>query len=282
LEVFRPGDALFESTQLYDRMAIFAESLGLSPAEYAIFADPDPLAKWYELYGYETAAEATTIATDADTGQRIDLNSAKALSRRLGVTYKELAEIVRTGFVNPKLGGLVILYKLGVTVQDVLFYKDHRSLLAQNPATLSKDDQKRLEEIRAFEQKLDQVTTEYASSGFNAKIWLDMALQNSAFDRILVLVDPDPGCNFDLTTLRYSNGEDADEIAFVKINLFVRLWRRLGWTIEETDRALQVFIPKNKPFEKDNLDKQPLRTALVYLAHLEAWTNACILASRVA
>ncbi|MDH4137551.1 MAG: Tc toxin subunit A, partial [Anaerolineae bacterium] len=43
------------------------------------------------------------------------LKSAKALSRRLSVTYKEIVEIVQTGFVNPKLNELIILYKLGVT-----------------------------------------------------------------------------------------------------------------------------------------------------------------------
>ena len=88
------------------------------------------------------------------------------------------------------------------------------------------------------------------------------------FGDILVLADPDAGCDFDLTTLRYADGDPADDIAFLRINLFVRLWRALGWTIEETDRALQVFVPKSAPFEKANLSKQPLRTALIYLAHL--------------
>ena len=59
-------------------------------------------------------------------------------------------------------------------------------------------------------------------------------------------------------------------IAFLKINLFVRLWRKLGWSIEETDRALQAFVPKSAPFETAHLAKQPLKTALIYLAHLKA------------
>ena len=109
------------------------ESLGLSSAELAIFTDADPLPTWYELYGFKTAAEATTTATDATTGQRIDLNSAKALSRRLGVTYKEIVEIVQTGFVNPKLAKLGVLYKLGVSIHDARFYLDHKGLLTTGP-----------------------------------------------------------------------------------------------------------------------------------------------------
>jgi hypothetical protein len=273
LESLRSGDELFVPTQSYDRAAVFMESLGLSPSETAIFTNPDPLTNWYELYGYATGAEATTEDTDATSGQRIDLNSAKTLSRRLGVTYKELVEIIQTGFVNPKLTDLVILYKLGVTIQDVLFYRDHKALLFQDPDTLTLDDQKRREEVQGFEQRIE--TNQYSATGFDAGAWLNTALQDRAFDDILVLVDPDAGCDFDRTTLRYAfrqvEGEQrADAIAFLKINLFVRLWRTLGWTIEETDRALQTLVPKNTPFDAAHLFRSPLQTALIYMAHLKA------------
>ncbi len=291
LEVFRRSDEVFAPAQPFDRASIFMESLGLSPAEVAIFADPDPLAKWHELYGFATAAEATTEATDAATDQRIDLNSAKTLSRRLGVTYKEIAEIVQTGFVNPKLEKLVFLYKLGVTIQDASFYKDHKTFFEQNKDLLGKErnplsaaDRLRFDalsqknpktqktgwedllEVRAFEQRLQELSDE-----FNVPlVQLEAQLQALPFNGVLVLADPDAGCNFDLTTLRYANGDRADAIAFLRINLFVRLWPKLGWSIEETDRALQVLVPKNAPFETARLAKQPLKTALIYLAHLNA------------
>ncbi|HYN20361.1 MAG TPA: hypothetical protein VE078_05335, partial [Thermoanaerobaculia bacterium] len=269
LDAFRPGEELFVPAQPFNRASIAIESLGLSPAEYALFTDPAPLARWHELYGYPSDAEATTVATDAATGQRIDLNSAKALSRRLGVTYKELVEIVQTGFVNPKLGELTILYKLGVTVQDVLFYEAHRGLLAQAPGSLSADDLQRRDEAAAFEMRLGELTEEHAPSGFDAKAWLNGALAADVFDDVLVLADPDAGCDFDRTTLRYAGGQAADAIAFLRINLFVRLWRKLGWTVEETDRALQAFVPKNAPFDAAHLAQSPLATALLYLAHLK-------------
>src|SRR5262249_431670 len=46
----------------------------------------------------------------------------------------------------------------------------------------------------------------------------------------------------------------------------------LGWSIEETDRALTPFIPASAPFDGTaaNFAKRPLRTALIYLAHLKA------------
>ncbi|MCI0702938.1 MAG: Tc toxin subunit A [Planctomycetia bacterium] len=265
LEVFRPSDTLFAPTQPFDRASIFVESLGLSPAEFAIFTDPNPIPKWFELYGFATAAEATTVATDATTGQRIDLNSAKALSRRLGVTYKALVEIIETGFVNPKLATLGILDKLKVSIRDVRFYLDNKALISQNPATLTTENkQKRLEAV-AFDKELKKLAVEFQVP----LAQLEAELQAIPFASVLVLADPDAGCNFDLTTLRYANGNAADDIAFLRINLFVRLWRKLGWTIEETDRALCALVPKNAPFEAAHLAKLPLKSALIHLAHLK-------------
>src|SRR5690606_35083741 len=65
------------------------------------------------------------------------------------------------------------------------------------------------------------------------------------------------------------DGSPAEPIAFLRINLFVRLWRKLGWSIDETDRALQVFVPATTPFATEHLGRQPLKSALIYLAHLK-------------
>ncbi|MCU0543437.1 MAG: neuraminidase-like domain-containing protein [Oscillatoriaceae cyanobacterium Prado104] len=267
LEVLRPTDELFPTTtkpRLYYRSAIWAESLGISPSEYSIFTNFDVL-KWYELYGYATANDATVVAED-ENGQRTDLNSAKSLSRRLGVSYKELVDLVRTEFVNPELEQLVIMRKLrldtddsGIDIEDVLRYKGQ----AGYPALTS-------DELAAFQQRLQKLTAKFARSGFNAKTWLDNAWNDGKFNQILVLFDRDAGCNFDLTTLRYANGNPANNLVFLKLNLFVRLWRKLGWTIGELDRALQVFIPaKMRPLTGMNIGAA-FKTALVYLAHLKA------------
>ena len=264
LEAFRPNDDLFAPAQTFDRAAIFAESLRISPSETAILTNPDPLATWYELFGFTSDAAARTEAIDANTGQRIDLNSAKALARRLGVTYKEITEIVQTGFVNPELTKLSLLYKLEVSIADARFYEAHKALLPQDPATLSPDDQKTRLEVEAFAQKLTRFATV-----FNVPVaQLHTALQAIPFDRVLILTDPDAGCNFDLTTLQYSDGTKADPIAFLRINLFVRLWRNsVGVSRRRT--ALQSFVPRNTPFEAAHLAQQPVRTALIYLAHLK-------------
>ena len=246
----------------------FAEQLGIGAAEYRLFTDPQLLDRWFELYGFADAATATTVATDPDTGQRVDLNSAKALARRLGLSYQELAQCLQTGFVNPLLPPLVIFHKLDVGVADVLTYAKNKALEGQDESKLSADEKRRLDEARAFEARLDELDARFAAAGFHVRDWLDHALGANAFDRILVLADPDAGCDFDATTVRYAGGAAADAIAFLRLSLFVRLWRKLGWTLDETDAALRAFVPKNVPFDEAHVADAPLRAALVYLAHL--------------
>lgn len=298
------GDRLV-SRPLDHRAAIFMEFLGLSSTEVEIFADPDPLPKWYELYGFATEADATTEATDAATDQRVDLNSAKALSRRLGVTYKEITDIVQTAFVNPELSKLSLLYKLGVSVRDAKLYKEEQPFYVANKvfyetasgkvrSELSLDEQKKydelaekragrdvtgwnvLHEVDAFEQRLRVLAKELYESLDNAELLgkieeFRSEIEKMPFDKVLVLADSDAGCNFDQTTLQYADSTKADSIVFLRINLFVRLWRKLGWSIDETDRALTTFVPKSVSFDgtAGKLAKQPLKTTLIYLAHIK-------------
>lgn len=190
LKTFHTQDALFDSEAAFDSATLlFMESLGLSPAEVDLFTNHQLLDTWYELYGFESVNEDLTKAT-TETGQMIDLNSAKALSHRLGITYKELAEIVKAEFVST--------------------------------------------------------------------------------NKELKLHDSDTKCNFDQTILQYADDTPVDSTALLRINLLVRLWRKLGWTIEETDRALSIFtqaVPSDVTAADPN--KPPLQTALIYLAHLK-------------
>lgn len=176
LETLSTSDDLFiesfGNSEIYDRAAIFAEYLGISPSEYAILTDSFIHAKWHSLYGFDDPNEALE-----------ELKSAKTLARRLGVSYLELDDITRMNFVNP--------------------------------------------------------------------------------EQIDLLGDTPGQSNFDQTNIK------ADALVLLKINLFVRLWKKLGWTMEETDQALLVFVPKGSlPLTATKLG-EALKTALLYLAHLK-------------
>jgi hypothetical protein len=300
LETVRPSDLLLAPAQPFDRAAIFFESLGLSPDQMAILTNPDPLSSWHVLYGYDTLGAATTPATDPVTGERLDLNSAKALSRRLGVTYKELAQLLQTAFVNPRRDTLFVLGNLNISVQDArlyqqqrMFYDQNKDLIGKDRATLSAADQARFDalaspvppigltgwdivnECRALEDRLTDLAGPPggAAAGLGTTYaQLQAAVLSLPYNRLVVLADPVAGCDFDQTIVRYADGTAADAPLFLRLNMFVRLWRVLGWPIEELDEALRIFIPRSAPFDDKpaNLQQLPLRSALIVLAHLKA------------
>jgi GH18 family chitinase len=260
LQEFQPVDPLelFSDSNHYPYYlaAILAEFLGISPAEYAVFTDSNALGDWFQLYGYGDQATALNA-----------LKSAKTLSQRLHVSYTDMANLVSTGFVNPQLNSLVTLQKLGVRPDDVFSYEGQAGYTPMTSAQKT-----------AFEALLDNLTRKYNptnnSNGFNARNWLSTTWNNGGFNQVLLLFYQGNGCNFEATTLQYANGTPADPLVFLKLNLFVRLWKKLGWTMEETDRALQVFLSPILPLATDaNFGSDfaaAMKSALVYLAHLQA------------
>ena len=254
LDVFRPNESLFPPDGAYTRAAIFAEYLGMPTVEYDLYTSETDLAK---LYGYEGATPAAMIG---------DLQSAKTLSRHLGVSYQEIADLIQTEFVNPNLSTLVMLHKLGVAVSDVVRYQESR-------AAAQLTDEQQLDKAE-FEQRLAQATAKYKPQlpTFDAAQWLEEAWNEGHFKQVLRLRDVGGGCNFDETTLLYSDGSTVTAYDLRKLNLFVRLWKRLGWTLEETDRALHCFLPGNPALDETTIGTA-MQTALVYLAHLKELTE---------
>lgn len=272
LEVFRKSSELFEPAQSFDWAKIFLEGLGFSPVETAVFKNPDPLADLLKLYGFANPDDAAVAGEDPETRLRAELHSAKALANRLGVTYRELAEIVETEFVNPELHRNGLRRKLEMSIENTQFFLRNQHLLLPDFKSLSEDQKKIRLELDAYKAKLESWAARY-SVPYQALL---EGLSSTPFQRILHLDYSIAGCDFDKTILRYADGPEAavrpaQAIDFLRLNLFVRLWRKLGWSIEETDRALRAFIPSGAPFDADpaNLRRQPLMTALIYLSHLK-------------
>jgi hypothetical protein len=164
---------------------IWMETLGLSRAEHRLLTErwltgdaTDVMTTVRRLYGFDQNV------TDAKV--RTVLDHAVLFCRRVGISYVQLAEILRTRSVNP----------------------DARITLT-NPA------------------------------------------------------DPDDQCNFDQVELRYSNrGASPTKLRpfeFVRLIRFIRLWKKLGWSIEQTDKAITALYPiaqmPNDPSDAVNLER---------------------------
>jgi Neuraminidase-like domain/Salmonella virulence plasmid 28.1kDa A protein len=278
LDTMRAVDTLelFTSTP-YARAGILAEALGISPSEYAIFTATDT-ASWFGLYG-SYANEAAAIG---------DLKNAKTLARKLGVSYQGLTDLVKTGFLNPKLYALIYQCgRFGIDMGTAFSYTNQ----AGYPALTA-------QERTEFETLLDGITARYTGanpgSTFDARTWIGNLLPASYSSTVLVLADPNTGCDFSGTTLQYADGTVPAPLDFLKLNLFVRLCNKLGceltsdepagssdgeggdasWSLDEIDRVLQAFFPTtNLPAWTDAgfaaAFGNSWKTALAYMAHLD-------------
>jgi hypothetical protein len=267
LDAFRRSDELFApappsaNQPPYARAAVWKERLGLSTHELPVLTDQAELNAWFRLYGYESLGTART-----------ELRSAKNLAIRLGVSYEELAELVKTWYVNPNLNAVATLRTIGVEVLDVLRYK---AAPGAAPFTAAERD--------AFATKLNAATGRFGRPDFDAAAWLDGAWTSGRFNGLVLLSDTDPGCSFDATRLRVSGAADAADPAadstldavLLRFNLLVRLWRRLGWALGQVDSVLRAMLPGGAGALLPGINEaipaglgETMRTALVYLAQL--------------
>jgi hypothetical protein len=282
LDTLRPVDTLElftdPSDQPYYRAQIFAESLGLSPADYEVLTGTasglSPVtANWFSLYGYPSEAAALNGTADLEP-----LSSAENLSQVLGLTYQQLTDLLETGFLNPCLYPLIYQFqRLGIDMTDAFSYTGQTGYPAL--PTVAPASNPQATTVAMFEAQLNAITARYvalnSATSFNAITWVKSVLPANYSSKVLVLADPDSGCNFGATTLQYAdNATAATPLDFLKFNLFVRLWQKLGWTIGEVDRALQAFFPASLPAWSDpGFDAAftgAWQTALVYLTHLDA------------
>jgi hypothetical protein len=235
----------------YTASAIFTERLGMTPAETDLLTTPASLKEWHRLYGYDSVDEA----------RRELRGSAKTLARRLGVSYVELATLVKTWFVNPGLHELGALGSIGLDAVDLM-----RASGAEGVAPFEDDDK------AAYEAQLAAATRRFNRKGaawkpFDAASWAVSAADQ--IDDVLVLAAPDNSCSFDTTTLRFAGSSDQDvDLEMVRLNVLVRLWRRLDWTVEDLDQALRFLIPLGREgLSRDRL-AESMRAALDSLAEV--------------
>ncbi|HEY5814583.1 MAG TPA: hypothetical protein VIT23_18255, partial [Terrimicrobiaceae bacterium] len=187
------------------------------------------------------------------------LPNARVLARRLGVTYKELTELVDNAFFNPGLHDSAIPWKLRSDFHAVVSYLADRT----KPEFAA--------EKQAFEERLAALDREYKETPGFVLSKISALPSTGAFKATLLLRNRASSgkCNFDQTWLEFADGTPADPLAFLRLNLLARLWKSLGWTIKETGRALETFVPTNSlPLSGSNIGSA-LQTAIIYLAHLK-------------
>lgn len=235
--------------------ALAAERLGLTQVEYATITADEPVGDWWTRFGFDAAAGEEAIALGR-------LGNAKTICRALGISYRDLIDLLHTRWLNPSLARLRVLVIAGVSVADAVTWRANRALVGTDkpgrPA-----EQLTWTTVQSTQRRLDALTSAYDLKGEStADAWLSQ-LDTALFDNVAILAD-DASCDFDKAFLiSAGSGAELDDAKLVqllvKLDIFLRLQRRLLWTTKELDAALAAFVPDGDPFGA------PLRIAVCRL-----------------
>ncbi|WP_199307266.1 neuraminidase-like domain-containing protein, partial [Alkalinema sp. FACHB-956] len=216
---------------------ILMEELHLSHPEYARLSDRT--LSLYTLYGYHPdTPEAEILST---------LANVKAFTRRVGISYEEIIEIIQTRFVNPNAHLIPKLERLYMTSTTLKAFKEG----------LISDDE--------FD-KLLPTGLDANQYGGDIKAWVRNDQNYAKIMGLITLTNPttiDDLSRFDVLEFRYANPDHDNNgiraFEFVRLIRFIHLWKKLGWTIAQTDQAIAALYPAdqtpNDPDDAVNLQR---------------------------
>lgn len=216
---------------------ILMEELRLSRAEYKLLTDRSILIQ--QLYGFSQTTDSETALDE--------LTRVKPFTRRVNITYEDIIGILKTRFVNPNSTLLPKLQKLGVTISAI------KRVI---------DDKNAGRDTSWFDNAVIGVNT--GPYGGDIKGWLTSNYANIM--GLITVANPikeDDLGSFDKLEFRYAKPDNGSntlrEFEFVRLIRFIRLWKKLGWTIDETDRAIIALYPSsqipNDPSDAVNLER---------------------------
>jgi hypothetical protein len=223
MERLRKGDALERGTNPYGWRDILMERLRLSRPEYRLLTDGTLTQK--QIYGFDPARPANQVA-DA-------LANAKSYANRVGVSNADLVSLLLTRFINPDSDLVPRLERLGVSFA---------TMQALHDGALSDADF-----LKLLPSGAD--APDPADYGGDIVAWIKTPAIYARIMGIIVLTDPTgstTGCSFDKMELRHAkpvaNAADTTtrltEADYVRLLRFIRLWRKTGWSIQQTDAAI--------------------------------------------
>jgi hypothetical protein len=240
MEALRKDDRLERASEAdYGWRDILMEELRLNREEHLLLTDRGlPL---LDLYGFPPGTSPDEVLAV--------LSNARTFARRMDVSYEELLEILKTRFVNPASTLISRLDRLGVTL-----------------ATLTDLRQKLIDGTITPQQFRDALAPGLDESQYGGDVasWVEDEAQFKAILGLLTLASPDAAgeCSFEKLRFRYADPAKADEtvkpLEFVRLLRFIRLWRKLGWSIESTDKAIAALYPPQQVPDAEDTDDAAL------------------------
>lgn len=211
-------------TTLPDMLRVFGtaaaarrEMLGLNAAEYSILTKRG-FRKLPEYFG-----EPASLTIDALNDAVAD---GKTFCRRTGIGYQDLVALLKTRFINPGAPLVPRFTALRISFQQLQSW--YTGALGN-------------EALQAFFPNDEKGPGTLDWLRKNRKLFMDL----------ITLTETAPAagssdCNFALIELRFAlldpHANRLNALAYHKLLRFIRLWKRLGWSIDLTDRVVTTFL----------------------------------------
>lgn len=230
-----------------DPAADAAALIGAAPTEFALVGDPAK-ASVKARYGLADAADLK------------DLANAKALARRLHISYLDLADLLESRFVNPGLDAFTWPLAAGISVASAREWRTEHNL-ASNAEPANQEILPLWRRMVACKSRLSALDAAHGMNPDDADKKL-RALPDEAFANVVLLHNDGDRNDFSQTELVTGAGgaipaKKLEEL-LLRIDMFTRLRRRLGWSTEELDALLAGTAA--------NLTTESLATALARIA----------------
>jgi len=212
IDIFRVNNATINFNT-----AAHAEFLGLTEEEYAVLTKENfnGIAVLYQTYQYYGLANSGGLSVLSQV--------KKEFLPRTGIEYTELIELLKTQYLNPlapKGINLSILNCIEDSYGNVI--KDIKTnsldnLFLKNPAL-----------VIYFEgykkHTIEEVLRRFLSTA-----------------KCMILQSPNNNCSLDDVRLLHLDMSPVTANEYDKMQRFIRLWRKLGYTIDETDKIIMAL-----------------------------------------
>ena len=223
MAALRANDAVERpSATAYAWRDILMERLGLSREEYQVLTDSTLTLQ--QLYGPTLGASIGSLSAVQD------------YARGLGISFDDLLAIVKTRFINPNANLIPLLEALDVPFTTLAALKNG-TLPGGAPAFLAL-------------LPTGAAAPNPANYGGDIVAWVTDTTRYAQIMGLIILTNPtDPAdlCSIDGLQFRYSNPDNTanqlQPIDFVRLLRFIRLWRKLGLSIQQTDDLIAALAP---------------------------------------
>src|SRR6185503_5093138 len=92
---------------------------------------------------------------------------------------------------------------------------------------------------------------------------------------LIVLFSPNSVCDLSKTSIQHLDGKPLTDQELLKMHRFLRLWRKLGWTVQELDKALTAMgassVSTNVLQQLSHIEKARVELDLPVVALLSLW-----------